>query len=349
LTRESDKPLSYRDAGVDIDAAAAAKKKISGLVRSTFTENVLTELGGFGGLFRMPEGMRSPVLVSSADGVGTKLKIAFLTSRHNTVGIDLVNHCVNDILTTGARPLFFLDYIATGELEPDVVAEIVEGLSTACSDNGCALIGGETAEMPDFYSPGEYDLAGTIVGVVEEDSVLTGETVCPGDVLVGLPSSGLHTNGYSLARKVFFDVLGLGVEDEVRELRCSVGEELLRPHLSYGLMLREPIDNGWIKALAHITGGGITDNLPRSLPEGCDAAIRLDSWPVPPVFKLIKKAGRIEESEMLRVFNNGIGMIAVASAEDASRLGEHLGEGNWFPIGEIVASAKKRGEVKYVG
>ncbi len=344
---EKPKHLSYRDAGVDIDAAAAAKRRMADMVRSTFTDGVLTELGGFGGLFRMPEGMRKPVLVSSADGVGTKLKVAFLTGRHNTVGIDLVNHCVNDILTTGARPLFFLDYIATGELEPDVVVSIVEGLSKACAENGCALIGGETAEMPDFYSPDEYDLAGTIVGIVEEDRVLTGETVKPGDLLIGLPSSGLHTNGYSLARKVFFDVLGLGVDDYVTDLGRTVGDELLEPHISYAPRLREPIDRGWVKALAHITGGGITDNLPRVLPGGCNAKIKPWSWPVPPVFKLIRRAGNVTEDEMLRVFNNGIGMIAVANSDVIDKLAAHFGEKGYYLIGEIIEADGADREVIY--
>ncbi len=342
------KHLSYRDAGVDINAAADAKRRMADLVRSTFTDGVLTELGGFGGLFRMPEGMHKPVLVSSADGVGTKLKVAFLTGRHNTVGIDLVNHCVDDILTTGARPLFFLDYIATGELEPDVVVSIVEGLSKACAENGCALIGGETAEMPDFYSPGEYDLAGTIVGIVEEDRVLTGESVKPGDILIGLPSSGLHTNGYSLARKVFFDVLGLGVDDYVTDLGRTVGEELLEPHISYAPLLREPIDRGWVKALAHITGGGITHNLPRVLPGGCSAKITPWSWPVPPVFELIRKAGNVAEEEMLQVFNNGIGMIAVSDPDDTDNLAAHFGDSEYFVIGEIIETGGAEGEVIYV-
>ena len=344
---EKPKHLSYRDAGVDIDAAAAAKRRMADMVRSTFTDGVLTELGGFGGLFRMPEGMRKPVLVSSADGVGTKLKVAFLTGRHNTVGIDLVNHCVNDILTTGARPLFFLDYIATGELEPDVVVSIVEGLSKACAENGCALIGGETAEMPDFYSPDEYDLAGTIVGIVEEDRVLTGETVKPGDLLIGLPSSGLHTNGYSLARKVFFDVLGLGIDDYVTDLGRTVGEELLEPHISYAPLLREPIDRGWVKALAHITGGGITDNLPRVLPGGCNAKIKPWSWPVPPVFELIRRAGNVAEEEMLRVFNNGIGMIAVSDPDEIDKLAAHFGEKGYYLIGEIIEADGADREVIY--
>jgi phosphoribosylformylglycinamidine cyclo-ligase len=348
LQDEKKKSLSYRDSGVDIDAATHAKKRIAELARSTFTDGVLTDLGGFGGLFRMPQDMRKPVLVSSTDGVGTKLKVAFLADRHNTVGIDLVNHCVNDILTTGARPLFFLDYIATGALEPDTVTALVEGLAMACVANECALIGGETAEMPDFYTPGEYDLAGTIIGVVEEDAVLTGDDVKPGDLLLGLPSSGLHTNGYSLARKVFFDVLGLSVDDYVDEFGRSVGDELLEPHISYGPLLRGPIERGWIKALAHITGGGITDNLPRSLPTGCNAAVRPWTWPVPPVFEMIRKAGNVAEDEMLRVFNNGIGMIAVAAPAKADLIIEHLGADNCYHIGEIIAADGPGRRVVYV-
>lgn len=330
--------LSYRDAGVDIDAATEAKRKMRAAVRSTFTPGVLTDLGGFGGLFRLPKGRRDPVLVASTDGVGTKLKVAFLAGRHDTVGRDLVNHCVNDILTTGASPLFFLDYIAAGRLEPGVVTEIVTGLAAACRENGCALIGGETAEMPDFYKPGEYDLAGTIVGIVPKKKVLTGERVKPGDLLLGLPSSGLHTNGYSLARKVFFEVLGRKVDDRVDELGCTVGEELLKPHLSYGPILRKPIDRGWISALAHITGGGITDNLPRVLPEDCAAVVRTGTWPVPPVFEVIRSAGKVDRREMLRVFNMGIGMIAVVGPARAPGLEEHLREhGNGcFHIGEVV-------------
>lgn len=347
MDQKEDKGLRYRDAGVDIDAATDATRLIKEMVRSTFTSGVLTDIGGFGGLFKLPEGVHEPVLVSSTDGVGTKLKIAFMTGKHDTVGEDLVNHCTNDILTTGARPLFFLDYIATGRLEPGIVADIVSGLAKACRENSCALVGGEIAEMPDFYRPGEYDLAGTIVGLAAESKILSGETIKPGNLLMGLPSSGLHTNGYSLARKVFFEVLKKDVNDEMEELGCSVGEELLRPHLSYGPVLRKPIDKGWISSLAHITGGGITDNLPRALPEGCGAVVKHGSWPVPPVFEVIQRAGRIEEKEMLRVFNTGVGMIAVVTPEHADTLENHLREhgDGCFQIGEVV---KGKGEVRYV-
>lgn len=331
--------LSYRDAGVDIDAAASAKQKIGRLVRSTFTEGVLTGLGGFGGLFQLPKDFHDPVLVASADGVGTKLKIAFLSGINNTVGRDLVNHCVNDILCTGAQPLFFLDYIATGKLEPGIVEAIVEGLSAACAESGCALIGGETAEMPDFYRSGEYDLAGTIVGAVEKDRVLTGDTVVPGDQLIGLAGNGLHTNGYSLVRKLFFKKLGLKVSDYIEDLGCTVGEELLRVHRCYYPLLRHPLEKRLIKSLAHITGGGITDNLPRSLHDGCRARISLNSWRVPPVFRFIQKEGNVEEEEMLRVFNMGIGMIAVVGEKDVGELEEILTatDESYFRIGEVVA------------
>lgn len=334
--------MSYRDAGVDIDAATSAKKNIGRMVRSTFTEGVLTGLGGFGGLFQMPKDFRDPVLVASTDGVGTKLKIAFMTGINNTVGRDLVNHCVNDILCAGARPLFFLDYIATGKLEPGIVEAIVEGLSVACAETGCALIGGETAEMPDFYRAGEYDLAGTIVGAVEKDRVLTGDSVSPGDQLIGLAGNGLHTNGYSLVRKLFFEKLGLLVSDYIEDLGCTVGEELLRIHRCYYPLLSHPLENRLIKSLAHITGGGITENLPRSLTDGCRANIKLGSWPVPPVFEFIQNQGNVEEEEMLRVFNMGLGMIAVVGEKDVGELETFLtasGE-SYYRIGEVAEGKK---------
>lgn len=347
MNKESDRPLSYRDAGVDIDAAAAAKKNIAKMVRSTFTKGVVTDIGGFGGLFALPDGIRKGILVASTDGVGTKLKIAFMAGRHNTVGQDLVNHCVNDILTTGARPLFFLDYIATGVLKPEAVAEIVEGLATACRENDCALIGGETAEMPDFYQPGEYDLAGTIIGLVEKDKILGPEKVKPGDLLVGLPSSGLHTNGYSLVRKIFFEVLNLGVDDKVEELGCTVAEELLRPHRSYWPLLQEAIEKGWINSMAHITGGGMTDNLPRSIPKDCDAVVKAGTWVVPLVFNFIQDAGRVDQEEMRRVFNMGIGMVLVVNPGEAEKLTAYLHEcGEAFSIIGEVAGGKNG--VRYV-
>lgn len=339
--RDKDKGLSYKAAGVDIDAGAIAKKRIGELVRATFTPNVLTEVGGFGGLFAVPQGMRQPVLVASADGVGTKIKVAIMAGVHTTVGQDLVNHCVNDILCTGAKPLFFLDYIATGRLEPGVVTALVEGLAKACAENGCALIGGETAEMPDFYAPGEYDLAGTIIGILERDRVLDSADVIPGDRLYGLPSSGLQTNGYSLARKVFFEHLGLKVDSHLPELGCTVAEELLKVHRSFGPVLNEAIESGLVKGLAHITGGGITDNLPRSLGKNCRAIIRRNSWPVLPVFQFMQQAGNIDEYEMLRVFNMGIGMIAVVGADKAAAFEHYLKKRDelYYRIGETAAGA----------
>jgi len=318
-------PLTYAASGVDIDAAAEAKKRIRRLARATFTAGVLNDIGSFGALFRLDVSRyREPLLVSSCDGVGTKLKLAFMTGIHNTVGFDLVSHCVSDIMVQGARPLFFLDYIACGKLEPGVVEQIVEGLSRGCSETGCALVGGETAEMPDFYAEGEYDLAGFIVGVVDRDRVIDGSTIVPGDRLVGLASLGLHTNGYSLARRIFFDRLKLSPEDRVSELGTTVCEALLAPHRSYWRLVEPLLDSGILKGLAHITGGGMTDNLPRILPHGTSADIRKGRWPVPPVFQFMLRAGSVPEAEMYRTFNMGIGMILVVSERDLPVLEKHL-------------------------
>src|SRR5215831_18899489 len=273
------KPTTYSDAGVDIDAATRATDKIKELARRTFNERTLSEIGSFGGMFdgAFPK-LAQPVLVASADGVGTKLKIAFATGIHNTVGRDLVNHCVNDILVQGARPLFFLDYIATGKLSPQTVSDIVEGVAEGCRENGCVLLGGETAEMPGFYGEGEYDVAGFIVGVVDRERVIDGRRIVPGDVLLALPSVGLHTNGYSLARKLFFEIAGYNVHTEIESLQVTVGEALLQPHKSYLRALEGLLDAGTIKGLAHITGGGLTDNIPRILPAGTAVQIEKDSW-----------------------------------------------------------------------
>jgi phosphoribosylformylglycinamidine cyclo-ligase len=344
---ETDKPgLTYRDAGVDIDAQDEALRRIKDFVRGTRTKGVLSELGSFGGLFQ-PDlaGFECPILVSSADGVGTKLKAAFLSGKHNTVGRDLVNHCVNDILVQGARPLFFLDYVATGRLEPGVLAAVVEGLAAGCRENGCALLGGETAEMPGFYADGEYDVAGFIVGMVDRPRLLDGSAVRAGDVLVGLPSAGMHTNGYSLARKVFFEVAGLGIDDPVEGVGQTVGQLLLAEHRSYLGALADPSTLN-IHALAHITGGGLTDNLPRVLPSGCSARIDRAGWTVPPLFRFIEERGGVAEGEMFRTFNMGIGMVAAISPQDAGALEAHLdglGEPN-MRIGEIVEGD---GEVLY--
>jgi phosphoribosylformylglycinamidine cyclo-ligase len=334
----TDSRFTYKDSGVDIDAATRATHHIKDLARRTFTPRVLSEIGGFGGLFdgRFSE-MQDPVLVSSADGVGTKLKVAFMTGRHDTVGGDLVNHCVNDIGVQGARPLFFLDYLATGRLDPDVAVSVVGGVAEACRSAGCALLGGETAEMPGFYADGEYDLAGFIVGVVERSGIIDGRDIRPGDVLVGLPSAGLHTNGYSLARKLFFEVAGWTVDSYVSELGGTVGQELLKPHLNYEIPLRAAMERGLILGLAHITGGGITDNLPRILPPGAHAEVRLGSWSVPPVCDLMARIGSVSTEEMLRATNMGIGMIAVARPEAVEGLVEAVPDVECGRIGRIVA------------
>jgi phosphoribosylformylglycinamidine cyclo-ligase len=309
--------MSYRRAGVDIDAGNEAVRRIKTLARGTYTSGVLSGVGAFGGLFALDAAVPDPVLVASADGVGTKLKVAFLAGVHDTIGVDLVNHCVNDILVQGARPLFFLDYLATGRLTPDVAEQVVRGMAAACRENGCALLGGETAEMPGFYATGEYDVAGFIVGLVSRSKIVDGRDVVAGDVLVALPSSGLHTNGYSLARHLAFDVLGLTVDSHVPALGETVGAALLRPHRSYLKVVAPLVEAGRIKGMAHITGGGITENLPRTLPEGRAFSLDRGSWTVPPVFGWLQQAGGLEDREMLRVFNMGVGLILVVSAADA--------------------------------
>ena len=308
--------ISYADAGVSIDNANKAVAKIRDLARSTFNERTLTEIGSFGGMFSGAfPGMAEPILVASADGVGTKLKLAFETGIHNTVGADLVNHCVNDILVQGARPLFFLDYFATGKLEPDVTASVVEGMARACKENGCVLLGGETAEMPDFYPPGEYDLAGFIVGVVDKAKVIDGKSIVPGDVVLGIPSNGLQTNGYSLARKLFFEVGGYKADSYLDELGSTVGEALLQTHQSFLRPLEGLLDSGLIKGLAHITGGGFLENIPRILPEGVSVEINRGAWPELAIFGLMQKLGNVDEKEMFRTFNMGIGMIVICSEQ----------------------------------
>jgi len=316
--------MRYSDAGVNIDAAQLAKQRIKQLARRTFNPRVLREVGAFGGFFALDGLPRDAVLVSSVDGVGTKLKIAFALGRHSTVGADLVSHCVNDIAVHGAAPLFFLDYLATGRLEPEVAVEIVSGVARACRENGCALVGGETAEMPGFYAAGEYDLAGSIVGWVRRSKIIDGSGIQPGDVVLGLASAGLHTNGYSLARKVLLDDAGLKLNQTVPELGRTLGDELLAPHRCYWRLLEPLLENhghtpprgprtALLKGLIHITGGGLTDNPPRILPAGCRMEIQLGSWPVPPVFELIARLGRVPEEEMRRTFNLGIGMMLVVS------------------------------------
>jgi phosphoribosylformylglycinamidine cyclo-ligase len=333
-------PKTYRDAGVDIDAATRATERIKELARTTFNARTLSEIGSFGGMFdgAFPN-MRQPVLVASADGVGTKLKIAFATGIHNTVGRDLVNHCTNDILVQGARPLFFLDYIATGKLAPETVAAIVEGIANGCRENGCVLLGGETAEMPGFYAEGEYDVAGFIVGVVDPERVMDGKTIEPGDVVLALPSVGLHTNGYSLARKLFFEIAGHDVDVHLDELGSTVGAALLQPHLSYLRPLEGLLDRALIKGLAHITGGGLTDNIPRILPAGAAVEIKRGTWPVLPIFELMQRIGNIAEAEMFRAFNMGIGMVIICGEFEAQAIESHLNKLNeqCYRIGRVVA------------
>ena len=336
--------MDYKQSGVDIDAGNEVVRRIKGLARATFTPGVVSELGSFGALFHLgSQGLRDAVLVSSADGVGTKLRVAFMSGIHTTIGVDLVNHCVNDILVQGALPLFFLDYLATGRLDPDVAVQIVEGLARGCRANGCALLGGETAEMPGFYADGEYDVAGFIVGAVERDRLIDGRGVAPGDVLIGIPSSGLHTNGYSLARTIVFDRLGLGVHDRVAELGVSVAEALLEPHRSYLPVVRPLLDTGRIKGMAHITGGGITDNLPRVLPRGTEALVRLGSWEVPPIFRWLERAGAVPQDDMLRTFNMGVGLVLVVAAADADAVIGAMragGESAVRVIGEVAVAAE---------
>ncbi|HYR90769.1 MAG TPA: phosphoribosylformylglycinamidine cyclo-ligase [Terriglobia bacterium] len=328
--------ITYKDSGVDIDASNAAKKRIRDLARNTFTPGVISDIGAFGGMFACDfGGMKSPVLVSSTDGVGTKLKVAVMMNRHNTVGADLVNHCVNDILVQGARPLFFMDYVATGRLDADVIVSVVEGVARGCKEAGCALIGGETAEMPGFYADGEYDVAGFIVGIVDRSRILDGKSIRHGDLLVGLPSVGLHTNGYSLARKLFFEVAKLTPTSRVDGLEGTVGEELLKPHVNYEPVVREALARNLIEGLAHITGGGITENLNRILPDNCQAEVQLGSWPVLPLCQVMARLGRIERDEMLRSTNMGIGMVIVVRPSNLEALMAALST-PCYQIGQII-------------
>ena len=336
--------VTYADAGVDIDQSNRAKQRIKYLAHRTFNKSVLSEIGGFGGLFQVDKKKyKDPVLVSSVDGVGTKLKIAFEMNVHHTIGADLVNHCVNDIAVQGAAPLFFMDYFATGKLDPEMAERVVSGIADACKHNGCALIGGETAEMPGFYPEGEYDLAGFIVGAVERERILTGKDVQAGDVLVGLPSNGLHTNGYSLARKLLFGMKRLSPETYVNELKNKVGNELMRTHKSYWPVVRRLVDAEAVSAMAHITGGGITENLPRVLPKGTSAVVELGSWPVLPIFSYLQKLGNIARDEMLRTFNMGIGMVLVVPAKKFKKVQtilDRAGE-KGHTIGRIVKGERK--------
>lgn len=342
---QTKRPVRYKDAGVNIDEADRAVSFIKQSARKTFTRNVLTDIGSFGAGYRVT-GYKRPVLISSADGVGTKLKVAFLAKKHDTIGQCLVNHCVNDIAVQGAVPLFFLDYFAVGKLDAEVAGQVVSGLAKACAENGCSLIGGETAEMPGLYSEGEYDLAGFIVGAVEQSKLMNGRSIKPGDLLFGLPSTGLHTNGYSLARKLLFDVAGHKVKTFVPELDCTIGEELLKIHKSYLAPIQKLRKDGLLAGAAHITGGGITDNTPRILPNGCAAEIKLGSWPVLPVFELLRRLGNVPGDDYRRTFNLGIGMILVvpgAKADKAARALKRLKQ-PWYQIGRVVRQPRGRKE-----
>jgi phosphoribosylformylglycinamidine cyclo-ligase len=344
--------MKYADAGVNIAVADEAKQRIRHLASHTFTPAVLGGIGGFGALFALDtRKWKEPVLVSSADGVGTKLRVAMSMGVHSTVGGDLVNHCVNDILVQGAEPLFFLDYLAMGKLEPNVVEQLVDGMSRSCRKAGCALIGGETAELPGFYGSGEYDLAGFIVGAVERKNVLTGKAVKPGDTLLGLPSAGLHTNGYSLARKLVFEVAKLKNDTYVAEVGNKIGAELLKPHVCYAPAVKNILAKGWASALAHITGGGIPGNLPRVLPSGVKAIIDLDAWPIPSIFKYLAKLGEIDADELLQSFNMGIGMIVIVPSAHVKEAEADLKRRRekFFRIGRIEKGDTGKARVVYSG
>ena len=338
---------SYKQAGVDIDEADRAVAEIRKMARATFTRSVLTDIGSFGACFAMPK-MRKPVLISSVDGVGTKLKIAFATGRHDTVGEDLVNHCVNDIAVQGATPLFFLDYFAVGKLDARVAAAVVSGMARGCLQNGCALIGGETAEMPGLYADGEYDLAGTIVGAAAKDKIITGAGIHAGDVLIGLPSTGLHTNGYSLARKVLFEVGGLTPESRLEELDVALGEVLLRVHRSYFPAIAALRKKGLLLGAAHVTGGGITDNTPRMLPKGLAARVDTSAWQVPAIFAVMRRMGNIPEDDWRRTFNLGIGMILAVSEREGSRALRVLKRMGEQPVVVGAVVKQKRGGARVV-
>ena len=338
---------TYKEAGVDIEAGNSFVQKIKPLVKSTFRPEVMTEIGGFGGLFSLNASKyKNPVLVSGTDGVGTKLKLAFLADRHDTVGIDLVAMCVNDIVVQGAEPLFFLDYLATGKLDPDKAAQIVAGIAEGCRQAGCALIGGETAEMPGFYADGEYDIAGFTVGVVEKEQIIDGSSITVGNKLIGIGSSGLHSNGYSLARRIIFDHMGLAINSQLPDSTKTVDEELLTPTRIYVRSIMNLLKDFRINGIAHITGGGLLENVPRVLPKGCAANIKLGSWTMPSIFTIMQKVGNVEQNEMYRTFNMGIGMVLAVAATDVddilSRL-NGLGEQAWL-IGEVKNTTKSQTE-----
>lgn len=336
--------MTYSQAGVDITNGNKAVDMIKPIVKSTFRPEVVTDLGGFGGLFALnKDKYEEPILISGTDGVGTKLKVAFDTGVHNTIGIDAVAMCVNDVLVNGAEPLFFLDYLAVGKLEPEQVAQVVEGVAEGCRQAGCALIGGETAEMPGFYTPGEYDVAGFTVGIVDKKKMIDGSTIKEGDVVLGLPSSGLHSNGYSLARKVMFEKAGYKPEDKVELLGNTVGEAMLKPTRIYVKTVLGMLEKAEVKGMAHITGGGFLENIPRVLPDDVDVIIEEGSWPVPPIFSLIESIGNIEKKEMYRTFNMGIGYVIITDQANAMKICDYMSEikEEVYLIGMVVSGDKK--------
>ncbi|WP_305041798.1 phosphoribosylformylglycinamidine cyclo-ligase [Geoalkalibacter sp.] len=341
-------PSTYKDAGVDIEAGNRFVQMIKPLVKATSRPEVLTDIGGFGGLFSLNAGKyEKPTLVASTDGVGTKLKLAFMMDKHDTVGIDLVAMCVNDIVVQGAEPLFFLDYLATGKLAPEKAVDIVKGISAGCIEAGCALIGGETAEMPGFYAEGEYDLAGFTVGVVDNSKIIDGSTITVGDRVIGITSSGLHSNGYSLARKVFFEKMGLQLDARLDGVDLPLGEALLTPTRIYVKPILNLLRDFTVKGIAHITGGGITENVPRVLPRHCRAVIERDSWAKPALFEALREGGAIEEAEMYRTFNYGIGMVLIVPAQETDDIMVRLSglKEKAFVIGEIIKSDEEAGDV----
>ncbi len=344
------KPLTYADAGVDINKADEFVGSIKKIAKQTFRSGVISEIGGFGGMFSLNiASMENPVLVSSTDGVGTKLKIAFMMGKHDTIGIDLVAMCVNDIVVQGAKPLFFLDYLSMGKLDTTIAADVITGIGEGCRTAKCALIGGETAEMPGFYKDNEYDLAGFVVGLVEKNKIIDGSGIHVGDQIIGISSSGLHSNGYSLVRKICFEILGLKIDTYVSELGRTIGEELLTPTRIYSETVHSIIKDLPVFGLAHITGGGITDNIIRVIPEGCNVILRKNSWDVPPVFTYLRQAGNISEKEMMRTFNNGIGLIAVVHEESAQEFLDRLiaMKENAFFIGEVVERKRREERVQW--
>lgn len=340
-----DKKLTYKDAGVDIDAADKFVNKVKDIVKPTFRPEVMSSIGGFGGMFALnKQKYENPVLVSSTDGVGTKLRIASMMNKHDTIGIDLVAMCVNDIIVQGAEPVFLLDYVSIGKIDQTILENILVGIAEGCKQAGCSLIGGETAEMPSFYQDGEYDMAGFVVGIVDKDKIIDGSSITVGDRIVGIASNGIHSNGYSLARKIFFDKLGLQPDDTVSELGCTVGEELIKPTRIYVKTILNLMRDFQINGIAHITGGGLSDNIDRILPKGCRANIRLNSWDVPPVFAFMKNRGNVADEDMLRTFNNGIGMVLVVPEDDAEEIMLRLNGLNEkaFLIGEIESKGRRK-------